>query len=62
MMEYANVGGGQVRQWGKVFGLACVLALFIPEDGKAQDAAPDLPADQVEQIVRDYLMREPEII
>ena len=52
---------------------AALLAALVPagasaQDGGAQDGATEggpkieLPADQVEAIVRDYLMREPEII
>jgi protein-disulfide isomerase len=47
--------------------MAGLLAALAATGASAQDGTPDgtkveLPADQVEAIVRDYLMREPEII
>lgn len=64
MMEIMNLGGGRVRTWSRTAALATVFAAFALQDTLAQDAAPasDLPVEQVEKIVRDYLMREPEII
>jgi protein-disulfide isomerase len=51
------------RGWAPAWLLSGLLALSaaaIPVG--AQAAEPDLPAEQVEQIVRDLLLREPEII
>jgi protein-disulfide isomerase len=47
----------------KSLAAACVLAgLVLGGASACQAAEPDLPVDQVEKIVRDYLLREPEII
>lgn len=64
MMETMNLGGGRIRRWSKMAGLATVFAAITTQGTLAQDAGPaaDLPVEQVEEIVRDYLMREPEII
>ncbi|MEZ5932509.1 MAG: DsbA family protein [Alphaproteobacteria bacterium] len=45
-------------------GFAALIAAFAAQQSLADEAAPatDLPVEQVEKIVRDYLMREPEII
>lgn len=64
MMETMNMKGGPVSRWSRMMGLAAAFAAFTAQQGLADDAAPaaDLPVEQVEKIVRDYLMREPEII
>ncbi|MGI9500579.1 MAG: thioredoxin domain-containing protein, partial [Geminicoccaceae bacterium] len=67
MMETMSLGGAGIRRWSRMAGLATVLAAFTMQETLAQDAgsAPNLPVEQVEQvekIVRDYLMREPEVI
>jgi protein-disulfide isomerase len=42
---------------------ACLMAaILVGMSAAAQAEEPELPADQVEKIVRDYLLREPEII
>jgi protein-disulfide isomerase len=47
----------------KLLAAACVLAgLVLGGASACQAAEPELPVDQVEKIVRDYLLREPEII
>ena len=45
-------------------GVASALTALTAQTGFADDAkaVSDLPVEQVEEIVRDYLMREPEII
>jgi len=41
----------------------CLMAVMLVGMSAATPAAePELPADQIEKIVRDYLLREPEII
>lgn len=59
-----NVGvGGRVRR--RTWALAAAMMAAVMAFGAAADEAPaaaDLPVEQVEKIVRDYLMREPEII
>jgi protein-disulfide isomerase len=63
MMGLLGVGSDLARQGVMIAGLASVLTLVGADQVKAQDtSATDLPVDQVEQIVRDYLMREPEVI
>lgn len=61
MIGLSCIGGGFIRQWFAAMGLIAIFAVVNAEDGKAEEAL-ELPADQVEEIVRDYLMREPEII
>lgn len=61
MMMTSNKGFGGVCRWFQTAALALVMGAFGAEQGLA-DEAGDLPVDQVEKIVRDYLMREPEII
>ena len=42
---------------------ACLMAgIMLGMSATAQADEPELPADQIEKIVRDYLLREPEII
>lgn len=64
MMQTGNPGVGRGRRLLRMAGLASVVTAFTAQSAIAQDAKPavDLPAEQVEEIVRDYLMREPEII
>jgi len=55
---------GGIFAWSRAAGLATVLAAFTAQQGLADEANPaaDLPVEQVEEIVRDYLLREPEVI
>ncbi len=64
MMDRMNLGGGGIRRWTKMAALATVFTAFAAQGTLAEDIGPavDLPVEQVEEIVRDYLMREPEII
>ncbi|MGI9485389.1 MAG: DsbA family protein [Geminicoccaceae bacterium] len=64
MIETMNLGGGRIRIWSRTAVFASVLAAFTVQDTLAEDAgsAADLPVEQVEEIIRNYLMREPEII
>lgn len=64
MIETMNLGGGRISAWSRAAALATVFAAFTVQDTLAEDAGPasDLSVEQVEGIVRDYLMREPEII
>ncbi len=64
MMQTMKKGEDGSRISTRAAGLALALAVFTVQDALAEDAgpAPDLPVEQVEEIVRDYLMREPEII
>ena len=42
---------------------ACLMAgVLLGMSAKAPVGAEDLPADQIEKIVRDYLLREPEVV
>ncbi|MEM9440617.1 MAG: DsbA family protein [Pseudomonadota bacterium] len=52
---------GHSQRWSQTLLLAALLGAFGADRSHADDAV-DLPVDQVEEIVRDYLMREPEII
>ncbi|MEM8949206.1 MAG: DsbA family protein [Pseudomonadota bacterium] len=63
MIETMNPGS-KISSWPRAAVLAAVFTAFSVQGSSAQDAgtAPDLPVEQVEEIVRDYLMREPEII
>lgn len=64
MMDIMSRRRGKVGRWSRMAGLATVLTAYATQQGLADDATPaaDLPVEQVEKIVRDYLMREPEII
>ncbi len=64
MMDSISGQDGKLRQWSRTAGLALVIAALATQQGLADEAsqAADLPVEQVEEIVRDYLMREPEII
>ncbi|MGI9433814.1 MAG: thioredoxin domain-containing protein, partial [Geminicoccaceae bacterium] len=70
MMHKMNSSGVMVRTfalcaWARAFALCAGLAAGLMAFGAAaQDkaTAEDLSVEQVEKIVRDYLMREPEII
>ncbi len=65
MMQTTFQGPGQTfgrfRRWSQALLLAAVMGVFGADRSLADDAV-ELPVDQVEKIVRDYLMREPEII
>jgi protein-disulfide isomerase len=65
MMQTTFPGVGQalghIRRWSQALLLAAVVGAFGADRSFADDAA-ELPVDQVEKIVRDYLMREPEVI
>ncbi|MGI9510719.1 MAG: DsbA family protein, partial [Geminicoccaceae bacterium] len=63
MTESMSVDG-LIRQGCRMAAVSAVLTVFAAQAGLADDAKPvsDLPVEQVEEIVRDYLMREPEII
>ena len=50
------------KAWGPGCLLAGLLALSVAVPLGARAAEPELPAEQVEQIVRDLLRREPEIV
>ena len=50
-----------LRRWSQTLLLAALVGAFGADRSLADDAA-ELPVDRVEEIVRDYLMREPEII
>ena len=50
------------RLIGAVRGGLVALGLMCPLVAAAAEPAPELSAEQVEQIVRDYLLREPEVI
>ena len=52
---------GRLRHWTQVLLLAAVVGIFGTDRSLADDAV-EVPVDQVEKIVREYLMREPEII
>ncbi|MDH3661983.1 MAG: DsbA family protein [Alphaproteobacteria bacterium] len=60
MMETTS----RIRRWSRTAGLAAVLAAMTTQQALTDevDPADGLPVEQVEKIVRDYLMREPEII
>jgi protein-disulfide isomerase len=61
MKDNSVLGGGMIRLGALIAGLTIGSIAF----GAAADETPssaDLPVEQVEKIVRDYLMREPEII
>ena len=60
MTEMINGIGAKMGAWSRTAGLTMALAAFASLPAEAQDA--DLPVEQVEEIVREYLMREPEII
>ena len=64
MMETKSFRGGRFGRWARMAGLASALTALTTQAGFAEDAktVSDLPVEQVEEIVRDYLMREPEII
>ena len=64
MMDTNNGQSERIRHWSRMAVLTTVVAAFASQQGLADEAKPaaDLPVEQVEQIVRDYLMREPEII
>jgi protein-disulfide isomerase len=50
-------------RWGTGWLLACLgVALLLPPTGVHAEEAGELPAEQIEQIVREYLLREPEVI
>jgi protein-disulfide isomerase len=50
-------------RWAKQLAQVCLIAVVtLGASVSAQADEPRLPADQVEQIVRDYLLREPEIV
>lgn len=53
-----------IGSWSRAAGLALGMAALVGGQALAEDTAPaaDLPVEQVEKIVRDYLMREPEVI
>jgi len=60
-MRQMNDGMGAGRgAWSRAAGLTLALAAFTAMPAQAQEA--DLPVEQVEEIVREYLLREPEII
>ena len=65
MMQITSQGFGQtvdrVRRWSQALLLTLVVSVFGADRGVADDAV-ELPVEQVEKIVRDYLMREPEVI
>ena len=60
MMPTAGIWGDRAR----MAGLAAIVTAFTAQNVLADevDASAELPVEQVEKIVRDYLMREPEII
>jgi len=64
MMPTITRGLGRIGRWSRAAGLTAGLVALTAQTGLAQETDPgaDLPADQIEQIVRDYLMREPEVI
>ncbi len=63
MIANESAAGGAIRRLMKAAGLVSAFAMVGAGPGLAQDTAPaDLPVEQVEKIVRDYLMREPEVI
>jgi protein-disulfide isomerase len=50
-------------RWAKQLAQVCLIAVVtLGASVSAHADEPRLPADQVEQIVRDYLLREPEIV
>ena len=63
MQTKPRIGRMLPARW-KAAGLALAFVPAALEPALADEAAPaaDLPVEQVEKIVRDYLMREPEII
>lgn len=64
MMQTMNSGFDPVRRCFRAAVLVMAVSAFSAQQSLADEANPaaDLPVDQVEEIVRDYLMREPEII
>lgn len=60
MTEMNDGRGARLSAWSRALGLSLALVGFAAMPAQAQDA--DLPVEQVEEIVREYLMREPEII
>ena len=64
MISMLNEGGSSIRRFGRLAGFAAAFALIGPAQSLADEApaATDLPVEQIETIVRDYLMREPEVI
>ena len=57
-MFYGKVS--MMRQW--ILGLTIALGALIPAQSIVAQDAPVLTTEEVERIVKDYLMREPEII
>ena len=64
MMQTMSRSGSLWRRWSRTAGMAALAVTLLAQQGVADEAQPasDLPVEQVEEIVRDYLMREPEII
>ena len=64
MMQIEKMTGDVIGSWTRATGFALGLTALVGSPAMAEDATPaaDLPVEQVEKIVRDYLMREPEII
>ncbi|MGI9419756.1 MAG: DsbA family protein [Geminicoccaceae bacterium] len=64
MMQIEKMTGDVIGRWARTMGLGLGVTALVGSPAMADDAAPavDLPVEQVEEIVRDYLMREPEII
>lgn len=63
MMQTTNECAAGILRWSRTAVLAAALGAFGAQQGLADETtAADLPVEQVEKIVRDYLMREPEVI